>query len=349
MGQHFPYNDKRTYHLQNSPKGYSSEFFGVRRHGSPEAALAAAQEWEALRKETALPSSGVPTLRDLVVLYLRDSALHPQTMKAIARTLRGPAAGFAEKPADMLTRADLDTLRAESRARGTGPATTNKQQAYIRAALAWGVEHGYLQIHPWAGFKRLRAPKYQMQATMDDFRRIVAVAPPWMRWALMVCYATAARWGHVELFSLQWPAFDWQRRTVSIVQGKTGRPKVAPVGEAFLAEARPRFELDQAQGFAAVIHRGDGKPIRSYRTAWLCTLKRAGVDHHVRPYDIRHCVATAHLDRGVPLPVVADLLGHFSPQVTASVYSHAIDGRAREAAETLPDLTLHTPITHITH
>ena len=55
---------------------------------------------------------------------------------------------------------------------------------------------------------------------------------------------------------------------------------------------------------------------------------------------------------GNPLCVVAGRLGHSTPAVTASVYSHALDSRAREAAESLPPLTengtLHKHITHIT-
>jgi integrase len=317
-----------------------NKFFGARRHGSSEIALQAAQDWQDQRKLSIPDPNAALTLRDLIFIYIQSRPeLHRRTKEAIARALRGPAASFADKVADQLTRADLETLRQAARQGGAGPNTINKQQAYIRAALAWGVEQGHLNINPWGGFKRLKAPRYQMQATLEDFRRIVQVAPDWMAWALAVCYSTAARWGLVELFGLRWTAFDWRAGTVGIVQGKTGRPKVVPVSQGFLAEAWRRFQADRAQGFAMVVHRGDGRPIRSYRAAWLKALKLAGIDKPIRPYDIRHCVATMHLDSGTPLPVVAGLLGHSSPQVTAMVYAHAIDGRARQAVEALPGLT----------
>ena len=315
-----------------------NKYFGVRKFGSSEAAEQAAREWENGRKLFVPLASETPTLRDLVVMYVKSRSLHRDTLRKIAYALRVPAAGFADKPADQLTRTDLEIMRQAARQAGASPNTVNKYQAYIRAALSWGLEQGYLQINPWAGFKRLKTTKYKMEATLEDFQRIAKVAPDWLSWAFLVCYATACRWGMVELFGLQWTAFDWQRGTVTIVQGKTRRLKVTPVAQVFLMEAWRRYQDDRERGFGLVIHRGDGKPIKGYRGAWLGALKRAGIAKAIRPYDIRHCVATMHLDRGTPLPVVAGLLGHSSPQVTASVYAHAIDGRAKEAVESMPEL-----------
>ncbi|MFH1059209.1 MAG: site-specific integrase [Pseudomonadota bacterium] len=328
-----------------------SKYFGTRKYGDK--AEQAAREWE-LGRRTFLPAAGgVPTLRDLVFMYGQAKDLHPSTRQTIAYLLRVPAAEFADKAADALTRADLELMRLNLRQTGRGPNTIGKAQAYLSAALAWGLEQGFISVHPWAGFKKPRVEKRPFMATLEDFRRIIAVAPDHLRWALAVTWATGNRPGQVELFSLQWDAIDWRLGTITLAQGKSGRLKTVPLAAAFLSEARRRYEQDQAQGFRYIVHRGDGKRIKDIRKAWRLAVKRAGLEGKgIRMYDLRHCVATHLLDGGIPLPVVAGRLGHSTPAVTASVYSHALDYRSREAAELLPALEppetpLHTTVAHI--
>jgi integrase len=324
-----------------------NKYFGARKFGGSEAAEQAAREWEACRKLQAPGPRGVPTLRDLVLMYGQANNLHRHTRLTIAYILREPAASFADQAADSLTRQDLEALRNYLRQGGRSPATINKAQAYLSAALAWGLEQGLLAIHPWAGYKKLPTKKKSFTATLDDFRRILDVAPDWLRWALAVAYATGNRPGQVELFGLLWTAINWGRGTLRVVQGKSGAPKEVFLPGGFLAEARRRYLVDSEQGYQYMVHRGDGQRIKCYRRAWLRAVKLAGLeDRGLRMYDLRHCVATYLLDAGEPLPVVSKRLGHADPAITAAVYSHALDQRSRHAAESLPPL--HKTITDIT-
>lgn len=316
-----------------------NKYFGVRKFGSSEAAEQAAREWERNRRLAVPSSAEIPTLRDLMLLYGRDQRLHRHTRLTIAYVLREPASGFADKLADQLTRMDLEELRQNLRAGGRSPNTINKAQAYISAALAWGLERGFIQVHPWAGFKKLPVKKRPFEATLDDFRKIIAHSPPWLVWALAVAYATGNRPGQVELFGLKWMQINWDRGSILITQGKSGNLKEVILPQAFLEEARRRYLADLKEGYEYMIHRGDGQRIKSYRRAWLRAKKSAGLENkNIRMYDLRHCVATYMLDAGIPLPVVAGRLGHSSPAITAAVYSHALDSRAKEAAEVLPPL-----------
>jgi integrase len=61
---------------------------------------------------------------------------------------------------------------------------------------------------------------------------------------------------------------------------------------------------------------------------------RAGVGP-LRFHDLRHSVATALLDAGYDLAVVAGRLGHRDPTITLRVYAHALEQRDRQAANTL--------------
>ena len=76
-------------------------------------------------------------------------------------------------------------------------------------------------------------------------------------------------------------------------------------------------------------------PITSWKVAWTSARKVAGVQ--CRFHDLRHTCITRLLERGVPLPVVASLMG-WSPATTARMakrYAHFGDSAQRRAMETL--------------
>jgi integrase len=55
----------------------------------------------------------------------------------------------------------------------------------------------------------------------------------------------------------------------------------------------------------------------------------------IRLHDARHTAASMMLADGTPTKVVSEQLGHASPTITLSVYSHVMPGMAEEAATRL--------------
>jgi integrase len=53
----------------------------------------------------------------------------------------------------------------------------------------------------------------------------------------------------------------------------------------------------------------------------------------VRLHDARHSAATTLLALGVPVRVVADLLGHAQTRITQDTYQHVLPALAQEAAD----------------
>jgi len=79
-------------------------------------------------------------------------------------------------------------------------------------------------------------------------------------------------------------------------------------------------------------------------TSWTDSVKALG-HPGLRPHDLRHTAATLMLSAGAPLTAVSAVLGHSSPQVTAEIYSHVLEGQTHQAIALLPDLprTFHAP------
>ena len=66
--------------------------------------------------------------------------------------------------------------------------------------------------------------------------------------------------------------------------------------------------------------------------------KAAGIDKRVTPHVLRHTVGTNMRAAGVPLVVVAQVLGHTDQTTTARYYDHPLDGEASAAADRLAEV-----------
>jgi integrase len=108
------------------------------------------------------------------------------------------------------------------------------------------------------------------------------------------------------------------------------RTRVAAIQRA-LASGRPWSEEDLA------FQSSGGGPIhrRAVELAMQALARRAGLPlEGARPHLLRHAHASLLLTSGLGLAEVSRRLGHASPAITASVYSHAL-GKDHEAAELL--------------
>lgn len=316
-------------------------YFGRGQQGE-QAARAFAEQEEA--RFNLYDGSASPSLNSLLLAWLRARRPHKSTAQSVSRYVTDFCAPFANKPVDLLNRADLETMRAAMSTAARQPQTINKAQAYIRSMLQWAVDDPSiaLDVNRWASYKRLPEPKSgsgEWSYTAEDFQALFQAAPPWLRWAMLVAFFLAIRPGHVELFGLRWTAFDWERRMARVRQGKSRKMKAVAISPRFLPLARMRYESDRAQGFEWVCHRGDGKKVKDYRTAWKWTKKRAGLeDSRIRFYDLRHFVVSLYLANKADLVTVAAQLGHATPYVTAAMYAHMLTDSQAEAAGALPDV-----------
>jgi integrase len=81
----------------------------------------------------------------------------------------------------------------------------------------------------------------------------------------------------------------------------------------------------------------DGAPIspRNAIRRFEVVRDRAGLPASLTFHALRHTCASMLLSAGVPLPEVAQILGHASPQVTATIYAHLIARSSEHAADRL--------------
>ena len=171
--------------------------------------------------------------------------------------------------------------------------------------------------------------------------------------AVLLALNTGMRYSELRL--LRWEQIDLQRRTVRVGKSKTeaGTGRVIPLNDK--ATKVLKFWADQFTDrkpghFAFPSERygagGDDfeptvfdvdpkKPIGSWKESWESVKRRTAVV--VRFHDLRHTCVTRMLEGGVPLSVVASILG-WSPATTARMakrYGHIGQVAMRQAVGVL--------------
>jgi integrase len=130
-----------------------------------------------------------------------------------------------------------------------------------------------------------------------------------------------------EIQSLTWRQIDFLNSRLTVRKSKTdaGRGRSVPLNERArkaletwatnFPDRKPEHYIFPAEkyglaGDEKVIHShstDSSKPIKSFKEAWEAAKERAEV--RCRFHDLRHSACTRLVERGVPLPVIASLLG----------------------------------------
>jgi len=203
-----------------------------------------------------------------------------------------------------------------------------------------------------------RVPQAEMRTLSAEEARALLRAVEGDRLAALyaVALATGAREG--ELLGLKWDDVDWNAGAIRIQRTllRTGyelaEPKTAssrrsiPPGAAALDSLRRHRKIQAEERIRAGTSWDDqglifttaiGTPLDAgalLRRTHYPLLKRAGLPR-VNFHALRHTAATLLLAAGTHPRVVAERLGHTTPSVTLSVYSHVTPTMQREATATL--------------
>jgi integrase len=84
----------------------------------------------------------------------------------------------------------------------------------------------------------------------------------------------------------------------------------------------------------------NGQHIKSIKTAWRKSLKRAGITRRIRPYDLRHAFATEALAAGADIRTIAELTGHADVAMVLRHYQHVLDRQKQAVVNLIPDLPI---------
>ena len=256
----------------------------------------------------------------------------PSTRKGVDSALRAqllPA--FGSLPLDRITRAGVNRwFDAYSR---TSPGGANYALSTLQRILNHAVVRGHIATNPARGVKRNPCRKLTRFLSGEEVRRLhrvldrhAAGPAPDRQQADIIRLLLLSGCRKGEIVTLRWREVDGD--VLRLADSKTG-PRTVYLNEQArsIIERQPRGR----SGFVFPSLRDPLRPRDGSLPLWYSARKEAGIED-VRLHDLRHTFASHAVMRGIPLPVVAKLLGHKQLQMTLR-YAHVGDREIEAAAE----------------
>jgi integrase len=293
-------------------------------------------------------------------LAMKKTQVEPATYQWYERRVRlhlKPTVGTLRLAA--LTALDVVEMHEGLTRQGVSPGEQRNAATTLRASLRDAARLKLVLTNVAKDVdKPKKAPKQEMRPLdQDEARRLLEAARRERLYALFVL-ALDAGMRPGELFGLHWDAVDLLAGTVAVrwsleeIGGKarlkvpkTAKSRrtipVAPHTVKALAAHRARMKAegrDVTVGPVFVNTEG-GWLLQAnfYRRCFLKVLARAKLPH-VRPYDMRHTMATLLLLKGVNVKVVSERLGHENVETTLRHYAHVLPAMQEKAVAAIAEL-----------
>jgi integrase len=220
---------------------------------------------------------------------------------------------------------DIAAVRLANSTQG-GEVHTNRLLARLRHLFSWAIKNGYTKGTP---FKRDGVTVIDLNSDIEEPRerrlhegeeqKLLDHAGPHLYAVIVGALETGMRRG--ELLSLTWADVRWNENAIylPLKRTKTRKHRVIPISQrlkAVLDMRRLDPDGEELSASAFVFGNECGERIKSIKTAWKLTCKRAGV-RGLRFHDLRRELASKLLETpGVSLIDVRDWLGHSNVTVT---------------------------------
>jgi integrase len=313
------------------------------------------------------PGDDRTSVAQLVELWLkhRKGKVTDRTLANYKTVATKHIIGTKEKPlpigrkaAAKLTAVDVENLLLAKAEERYSPRTVKLIRTILGAALGWAVQRRMLPYNVVTWTDGPRQAQTTHRAMTEAQARAVLKAAKGVRYeaAFALMLSLGLRPG--ECLGLSWSDIDLKAGTLTV---RHGLQRDGTLGEVkndgsrrhltLPAHLVPLLKARQAAQAAEILKAGEywqgdredplvfttpvGSPVsdrnlaqRDFRT--VCTKAKVG-DWHL--HECRHTSATLMLTNGVPIEVVAKVLGHADIRMTANTYAHLTPRHLAPAAE----------------
>ena len=206
-----------------------------------------------------------------------------------------------------------------------GPATLNRYMASLGTLFTWAIEQRMTPrkwVHPCRGVRRMPEPQGRVRfLDANERERLFAACKvaqyPRLYAMVLMAMVTGARRG--ELRTLRWADVDLEQGLAQLGRTKNGDRRTLVLLPQVVDALRPFESSDGRRFLFGAVATGYQTPA-SIDTAWIEARARAGIADF-RFHDLRHCCASYLAQDGVPLNVIAEVLGHRKLDMTRR-YAH---------------------------
>lgn len=304
--------------------------------GTADPSLARTRFAEFLRHWEQSQRPALPTIGEIVAGYLDDRDREAACPKRLHEAWARLAATFRDLLPSHITKELCqgyvrDRTRV-GRGRAVSTGTTHTELSMLRAALRWAERENWIDRAPHVWLPLKPPPRDRWLTRAEAARLVAAAEAPHVRLFILLALHTAARMG--AILDLRWDAVDVERKVINLArqdgrQTRKGRA-VVPVNATLL----PALTEARAAALSPFVIEWGGGQVASIKKGFGAAVKRAKVSP-CTPHVMRHTAAVWMAEAGVPMPVIAQYLGHTDSRTTERVYARYSPDYLRGAADAL--------------
>lgn len=224
---------------------------------------------------------------------------------------------------DQLRPHDIEMF-VQERLKTVRPGMVNRDLGFLKRVCNKATRDGVASTNPMASVKKLKVAEGRTRWLHPDEEARLKKSLPRRFWAF-VLFAIHTGLRQAEQFSLLWRDVDLEKGILTVVDSKASKTRHVPLNRKI------------KKALAAMRRTGERVfPVhaRHWVHAHFKPALLAADIHHFRWHDLRHTFGSRLAQRGVPIPVIKDLMGHASIQMTMR-YAHLSPDHMRDAVEVL--------------
>jgi integrase len=215
--------------------------------------------------------------------------------------------------------------------RNVKPLTLRRHLSTVSVCFEDLIGRGHLDVNPCRGIRLPKAQEYPVPyLEPEDLRRIYTACAPWLKPHIVLLGETGLRLG--ELRTLTWQDVSRNFDRISVRHSKSRKTRdvrLTPLAVEALREMETRRGPTPLIGLQPVFGKGyeDSWVRKNYHEA----VRKAGFER-LRLHDLRHAFASSLVRAGVPIPTVAVLMGHSTPELVLTRYGGHAPSNAGDLA-----------------
>lgn len=263
---------------------------------------------------------------ELIALWLEGKA--PETRRAYGTDI----ALFRTHVARPLRAVTLQDLHAFARSLAElEDASVKRRMSAVKSLFSYAHKTGYLAFNVGAAYPlpRLLDELAERILSEEDVQRMLFLEEDARNHALLrLLYSAGLRVS--EVVGLTWERIHEREegRAQLTIHGKGGKTRHVLIPAPTWIELKALRETTAASGPVFISRGANGQPhggsltVRQVHRIVAAAARRAGIAKDVSPHWLRHAHASHALNRGAPIHLVRETLGHGSLAVTGR-YTHA--------------------------
>jgi len=214
---------------------------------------------------------------------------------------------------------------------------TNRELSVLRTAFNIAIkEWEWVKDNPVNKIKLWKESPGRVRYLSDEeFDKLLNQCPDHLKPIVIVARHTGLR--KENILSLTWSQVDLFRRLITIEHTKNDERLSVPLNETLMSLFKQLFKISHIKS-PYVFSKPDGSRYHNSLNGFWKAVKKAGLTDF-RFHDLRHCFASALVQKGVDLYKVQRLLGHKSSAMSQR-YAHLFPEHLRDAVSRLDNAKL---------